>query len=227
MSTKFGSKIITEGLVLHLDAKNIKSYIGSGTDWFDLSGNENNATMYNLTYDDGSIIYNAANDRAVISNYFITGATSLSMSAWFMMTGGAGTYRCIVHKGTDTSVGNSEYWTGFSGANTIVSTIGAGSGVGWAAGNTGISGILDTWYNTCSVWNGSNVRVFVNGDYKMNYNLLSLTQNNLYTRIGASSDTGAYQVIGKISIVNIYKNVALTDSQVKSNFNALRGRFGI
>jgi len=38
-----GPNIITDGLVLHLDAANTKSYPGSGNTWYDLSGNGNNA----------------------------------------------------------------------------------------------------------------------------------------------------------------------------------------
>ena len=42
-----GPKIVTDGLVLALDAANPKSYPGSGTTWYDLSGNGNHATLYN------------------------------------------------------------------------------------------------------------------------------------------------------------------------------------
>lgn len=34
-----GPRIVTDGLALHLDAGNAKSYPGSGTSWYDLSGN--------------------------------------------------------------------------------------------------------------------------------------------------------------------------------------------
>ena len=37
--------IVTDGLKLWLDASNPASYPGSGTTWFDLSGNGNNGTM--------------------------------------------------------------------------------------------------------------------------------------------------------------------------------------
>jgi hypothetical protein len=37
-----GPKIVTDGLVLYLDAANTKSYPVSGTAWNDLSGNGNN-----------------------------------------------------------------------------------------------------------------------------------------------------------------------------------------
>jgi hypothetical protein len=42
-----GPNIITDGLVLYLDAANPKSYPGTGTVWSDLSGNGNNGTLTN------------------------------------------------------------------------------------------------------------------------------------------------------------------------------------
>jgi len=44
-----GPNIVTEGLVLALDAGNKKSYSGSGTTWTDLSGQENNGTLTNMS----------------------------------------------------------------------------------------------------------------------------------------------------------------------------------
>jgi len=46
MGTYYNPRIVTNGLVLALDAANAKSYPGSGTAWTDLSGRGNNATMY-------------------------------------------------------------------------------------------------------------------------------------------------------------------------------------
>ena len=42
--------IVRDGLVLCLDAANPKSYPGSGTTWYDLSGNNRNFTLYNSSY---------------------------------------------------------------------------------------------------------------------------------------------------------------------------------
>jgi hypothetical protein len=48
-------RIITDGLVLALDAGNPKSYPGSGTAWTDLSGNGNTGTLVNGTgYNSGN-----------------------------------------------------------------------------------------------------------------------------------------------------------------------------
>ena len=50
-----GPKIVTDGLVLALDAGSKKSYPGSGTTWKDLSGNGYNATLTNSPgYNSGS-----------------------------------------------------------------------------------------------------------------------------------------------------------------------------
>ena len=47
MALAHSPKIVTDGLVLCLDAANPKSYPGSGTTWTDLSGNGNNGTLVN------------------------------------------------------------------------------------------------------------------------------------------------------------------------------------
>ena len=45
MGLTHSPRIVTDGLVLALDAANVKSYGGSGTTWTDLSGKGNNGTI--------------------------------------------------------------------------------------------------------------------------------------------------------------------------------------
>lgn len=47
MASSIAPNIVTDGLILYLDAANTKSYPGSGTAWFDISGNNNHFTLYN------------------------------------------------------------------------------------------------------------------------------------------------------------------------------------
>ena len=49
MGIGHGADIVRNGLVLHLDAANKKSYPGTGTAWNDLSGNSNNGSLLNGT----------------------------------------------------------------------------------------------------------------------------------------------------------------------------------
>ena len=87
MSLNHSPKIVTDGLVLCLDAANRKSYPGSGTTWFDRSGRGNHGTLvngaaYSSSYT-GSIVLDGLNDR-VEGN--ISSSTFLgphSISCWF------------------------------------------------------------------------------------------------------------------------------------------------
>ena len=66
MSLNHSPKIVTDGLVLCLDAASRKSYPGSGTTWFDRSGNGNNGTLTNgptfSSDNGGSIVFDGTND---------------------------------------------------------------------------------------------------------------------------------------------------------------------
>ena len=59
-------QIVTSGLVLSLDAGNTKSYPGTGTTWFDKSGNTYNGTLTNgptfNTANLGSIVFDGVDD---------------------------------------------------------------------------------------------------------------------------------------------------------------------
>ena len=71
MGISYNPKIVTNGLVLCLDAANAKSYPGSGTAWTDLSGLGNTGTLTNgPTYssaNNGSIVLDGINDYTSIT----------------------------------------------------------------------------------------------------------------------------------------------------------------
>jgi hypothetical protein len=60
-----GPNVVTNGLVLNLDAANTKSYVSGSTTWRDLSGNGNNGTLVNgPTFSSnygGGIVFNGSN----------------------------------------------------------------------------------------------------------------------------------------------------------------------
>jgi len=67
MATNYNPSIVTDGLVLCFDAANPKSYPGSGTTWYDLSGNDNHGTLLNepsFSSDKGGcFVFDGTNDR--------------------------------------------------------------------------------------------------------------------------------------------------------------------
>ena len=88
MSTQHGfGKIITDGLVISLDASDINSYRGTGTVVTDLTGNGRNATLINgPTYTTssygGSITFDGANDTINIP-YFNLTTQSFAVDIWY------------------------------------------------------------------------------------------------------------------------------------------------
>lgn len=69
MAFNRGPNIVTDGLVLALDAGNIKSYPGSGNIWSDLSRNGNNGILQNnVSYNDGYLTFDGSNDYVNVSD---------------------------------------------------------------------------------------------------------------------------------------------------------------
>lgn len=85
MAQHNGSRIVTDGLVLALDAANTKSYPGTGTTWSDLSGN-NDGTMTSLGFEvgnNGSLLFNDANDTVSINHDDVFNFSStFTVSTW-------------------------------------------------------------------------------------------------------------------------------------------------
>ena len=67
MGLAHSPSIVTDGLKVCFDAANPKSYPGSGTTWYDLSGNDNHGTLLNSpTFNSdkgGCFVFDGTNDR--------------------------------------------------------------------------------------------------------------------------------------------------------------------
>ena len=84
MAFNYSPKIVTDGLVLCLDAGNPNSYPGSGNTWTDLSRGRNNGTLTNgPTFDSGnggSIVFDGSTKRATLTTPFgKSGFTTISI----------------------------------------------------------------------------------------------------------------------------------------------------
>jgi hypothetical protein len=87
--------IITNGLVLNMDAGFTPSYPTAGTTWYDVSPSGNNGTLTNgPTYDPnngGSIVFDGSDDYVVIDvNSFIRNNVAYTFNCFFYYTGGSG-----------------------------------------------------------------------------------------------------------------------------------------
>ena len=85
MGLAHSPRIVTDGLVLYLDAGNTKSYPGSGNTWTDLSGKVNNATLFNgPTYSSsngGYLDFDGASDYATLPELSLAG-NEITFTVW-------------------------------------------------------------------------------------------------------------------------------------------------
>ncbi|MDD3175103.1 MAG: LamG domain-containing protein [Candidatus Nanoarchaeia archaeon] len=174
----------------------------STTDRF---GNANSAMAF-----DGSTNY------AIINDNFVVSPTELTISAWLKKESGGATYECVLHKSSDATIGNTEFWLGVDNSDLLTATIGARTGVSgtWAAGRTTTTATYGQWYLLTATWNGTIVKVYLDGEYNKQYALTTYSNINYPTRLGASSNGANYEFKGDIDDVRIY-NRALSADEVK------------
>ena len=227
-SRTWPTDIVTNGLVLFLDANNTNSYPGSGTSWYDLSGNGNTGTLTNgptfSAANGGCIVFDGVNDYVAGGNLG-TFYSQGTISYWMYSTA-VENYR-------------NPFTTNYNGVNVGIrfeQSNGGGFGViigndaGTFAGvNYVPSAILtvNSWYNVVLVWNTvTNIATgYLNGDLKFNgsHTYWATTLPAIAIGNGFSSDR---YFKGNISSVGIY-NRALTATEVLQNFNETRTKFGV
>jgi len=213
--------IVTNGLVLNLDAGRAKSFGGDGTTWRDLSGNGNNGTLVGgvgFTADDGgSMVFNGTTSSISIPNPLNqSNLTQIwTVSAWVNVT----------NKSTQTLVGglSNGVHINWFGNGTLLYLNGGGDDYytyGSSITNTGWCLITFRFRNS----DGSRTI------YKNTTNISTSGPNNTSTPLAQSSTftigSGVGFVEGNISQISIY-NRYISDTEVSQNFNALRSRYSI
>lgn len=226
MGIVYNTSIVRNGLVLHLDAANVKSYPGSGTSWNDLSGNGNNGTLTNgPTYDQAHFTFDGANDTVDCGPVSQIGSalTSLSVSVWVYPT--SASTRMILENGTSHTT-NTFYLTQENSSYFTFEVYGTNYDVVYA----NYVYQLNTWYNLVGVWeSNSRVNLYTNG-VLTNGTRDGAVQSSVRdgnTNLFVGSRAGSqYFYSGKINQPMLY-NRALSVSEIRQNFEATRRRYGI
>jgi len=228
--TRFGvsDPIVTDGLVLYLDAGDVKSYPGSGLSWYDISGGStvltapttisiatfNNARAFN--FDAVGKYFNATFSNNI--------ATSVTLEAWIypnsseLSAGDRGTV--ILLTGTN---GLYMSWNKSTGA---LSNYWYGHPVEGYHENAAPSS-RSTWSHWCSVWDNSTGKLYqyTNG-VKASVDASSQGNAAAGTNLIIGRESDNRQFAGGIAIIRIY-NRALSTSEVVRNFAADKYRFGL
>jgi len=216
MALGHGPRVVTQGLVLALDAADVSSYPGSGTTWTDLSGNGNNGTLVNgVGYSGGSLSFDGVNDY--VQTNLNTHYSQITLSTWALRTD-TNTFRSLIGKYRGDPPQTESYELLFNNSAGIRFHV-TSSSIDY--NNSTTTGV---WYNIVGTYNGTTAKIYLNG-MEVSSGNRTAGVNSVNFRIGASPRGTNYNN-GNIAQVSIY-NRALTESEIRQNFNALRGRFGI
>lgn len=227
MSVKGGPNTVTSGLVLELDAGNIKSYPTTGTTWFDKSGNGVNGTLTNgPTFDTGSlgsIKFDGVNDWVALptSSIVAFGTGSFTTSIWYSLSSTSAPlpYSVLWDMGGSNTAFGGVYSNRFS-SNTLLYY------ANMVRLQPSVTQATNTWYYVTLVCSGgTTVAIYLNGNLlesnSYNYNFTS--QNWI---IGANQSAFQEVMNGRVPIFSVY-NRALSVSEIQQNYNAVKGRFGL
>ena len=237
MSVSGGPDIVTDGLVFYLDAANPKSHPGTGTDWFDLSGNGNDGTLSGSltntpTYSTDNLGYFDFDDASTeyVDIGATTGLSSLTKAtfvAWVYRDGAQSGYVGIIFSRSSDVTGMNIVG---SGGGQLGYHWDSGIHYGWTGGPT----IPDAAWSMVAVSvNPTDATAYVFDSTGVS----SSTHGNNHTSTTLDNlDVGRDQFVhpvlgprywdGRIAQALIYDR-ALTQAELTINFNSTRGRYGI
>lgn len=227
MAFHYSPNIITDGLVLYLDAANTKSYISGSTTWNDISRGGNNGTLTNgPTFNGGNggnIVFNGTDDFILGNDITSLFSNKLYASVVYRLTS-SGNYPMVLNVGGSGGVGE-----GFTIRHNLSTgrpqLVLSSNGVTKTVEQT-IS-VLNTLVQLGIYYDGSVIKLYKNGVYTGNS---SAASGNIQFgtspryKVGARAD--GFYFGGRVYNVQIY-NKALSDSEILQNFNALKSRFNI
>ena len=221
-----GPDIVSDGLVLYLDAGSPNSYRPVfGNTWRDMSGFNNSGSLTNgSTYsfaNGGSIVFDGVDDYVIVTE--IGQLTRFSIESWFRPTSYPNNYAAViasVYPGTNATV---NFKIGYEAGTGMV----GGTYVGGQWYYTpSVSTTLNTWQHIIFTYDGSSLAIYSNG-ISGGSNAFTGTPNSggAGIRIGRRWDTTDY-FAGNIANTIVY-NRALSATEVLQNFNVQKSRFGL
>jgi hypothetical protein len=215
--------IVTAGLVANYDFGWYNSYPGTGSSFYDISGNLITGTLYNgvgfLGNDNGYLTFDGADDYGNIGQSVVgVGSSPYSVIVWCKRDRNNAGYEELLSQWTNAGSGNS-FFFGFDGSNVRFSD-------NWNPVTIPGAGVIGEWMCLVGVNSGSNAFIYLNG-VLMATKGSALTYTSTGTMIiGRQGELSSEYFDGSIAIVQIY-NTALTQAQILQNFNAQAYRFGL
>lgn len=237
-----GPPIVTQGLVLHLDAGNPYSYPATGTTWTSIAGTatnhdcplSNSPVFVRDGY--GAIDFDGTNQFGTINNSlngdFNFGTVSGNTNDFAMEV-------VVMHDSTASLQNYIRPHTGSLNSAALFRSY--NMKVNWAYWNASAVNQCDIWGATTmstGVWHhivatrvGGDHAVYLNGKVDGTYSNATAAAVNPATAMAIGrypfGTPGSEFLNGKIALVRIYKGKTIGESEVLQNYQSVRWRFGI
>lgn len=222
--------LVTDNLVLHLDASDPGSYPGTGTTWFDLSGIGNDATLMNgaaYSADNSGVIVlgnDLVNDYIAVPNdntLSPSSSQSITLQIWVKFSEfQAGAY--IFRKSVLLEYNYDGYYL-FADTNGSYRALTNGTSIQKTHNAAGTLN-TDTWYFLTFITNITNIA----GSTKI-YNGITETYSGFHGTDGYS-EAGelllASGLTGQVGAMYTYQK-ALSTVEIEQNYHATKTRFGL
>ena len=237
MGAFYNPKIVTNGLILNLDAANTKSYPGSGTTWTDLSNENNHATISNFSVgslNGGTLTADGANSFGVINAAASLQPASITIEAMVKPIYNNQNYANVISYPPNDNAHQSpwmiyaiylQHVSGNITSRFVTTRIGGAMVVS-------TSGAFDfnIWNHLAITFHNQVVKFYRDGHLHSGHAVAPPTisysgYENQNVFIG-QNPSGSEDFEGEYSNIRMY-NRALTDKEILQNFNAIKGRFGL
>jgi hypothetical protein len=222
--------IVTNGLVLALDAANPKSYVSGSAVWRDISGNNKTGSLSGAAFgsaNNGVFNFDGVNDSISFGtgNTFFP-LTNITIDLWFQSKG------TVPTTGTVPGLFGFTYGirANFASANNIQFGLSSGSSI-TNLSYTHTSNFRDdgSWNNMVFQGTPTNSYIYLNGELKASRSLTWLGNTIWPTSawdLGRDINNANQFFTGSIASYRMY-NRALSAQEVLQNYNATKGRFGL
>jgi len=207
---------------LYLDAGNPLSYPGTGTVWYDLSGNGNNVTMEeegNITWDNSGYFTLTSNGyfKNSSTTNLPTGGSPYTLSVWVQFGSSWGGQGMI---GISSTYGGGNSVNAFrtAGTNTVLNY--------WWGNDFSASFSPPSstdWFNFVAKWDGTNRSIWVNGVQIGTQTASGINVSNGVLNIGNTNNSEYLN--GNIGQALIY-DVALSSTEIMDNFDNTKSTYG-
>ena len=221
------SSIVTNGLVLYLDAGNRKSFFNGQSTCYDLTTNEDNGQLNGVIFTSsygGIFRFNGSSYIDCLSSTGSSVTGYFSVNFWFNTAANASngdytmwTTRTPANYGTDFALNSPTF-----GLHCDL-----GNGGSFTSCNVTYNFTSSIWYNICAIFTTSSFSYYSNAKLIGSGTFSAITPiligpNNMLS-VGGYSGLGFFS--GSINTFQVY-NRALTINDVAQNFSASKQRYG-